>query len=485
MALSQTHMRSSTIENLFLFTACERGDLHTIETHLNSVSSLKISSIRDEYQATLIHYTSRYGHLNILKYFLEIKHIDISQLYTKHGATCVHDAAVCNQMELLKYIFDYYRKNFSEKFRWTIRDEQGNTPLHLAAHYNSLNVLHYLLEEELADPHYRTYNGFQPIHCASQYGHTQCVKLLLLKSPYTINQQTNQLLTPLHLACQAGSLETIQILISYGANLQLKDQNGLNCLHIACQNNHLDIVQWLIEKQTTNIDDVDYMNNTPIHYAATNGNEHIINYLLEKNAKLISNNNGNTPLHLVSKNFYKQKFLDQAAKHGHRNVCSILIERGYCSLTSVNCEQLTAADLAENSGYPSLANEFRRDVNSSSIQVEKATIVRLVIKKRNVPHSDASNQVNEQDLLNKDEQSSNKYPSWLKMTNQTIEEFQQDIQNKQSNLRKIQYDYFQQKPLTNKEDISTSTDYFEYLNNQDKNNEFILNSSIVALSKLQ
>ncbi|CAF3760575.1 unnamed protein product [Rotaria sordida] len=71
------------------------------------------------------------------------------------------------------------------------------------------------------------------------------------------------------------------------------------------------------------------------------------------------------------------------------------------------------------------------------------------------------------------------------MTNQTIEEFQQDIQNKQSNLRKIQYDYFQQKPLTNKEDISTSTDYFEYLNNQDKNNEFILNSSIVAISKLQ
>ncbi|CAF1313843.1 unnamed protein product [Rotaria sp. Silwood1] len=462
MALSQTSssIHSSIIKNLFLFTACVQGDLQTIENHLNSVSSSNICSIRDENQATLIHYVSRYGHLNILKYFLEIKHIDISQLCTRHGATCLHDAAVCNQMDILKYIFNYYKRNFSDKLCWTIRDEQGNTPLHLAAYYNSLDVMHYLLEEEFADPHYRTYNGFQPIHFASQQGHTQCVKLLLSKSPYTVNQQTNQLLTPVHLACQGGSLETIQILISYGANLQLKDQNGLNCLHIACQNNHLDIVQWLIEKHNFKINDVDYMNNTPTHYAATTGNELMINYLLEKNAKIISNNNGNTPLHL-------------AAQHGHRHACSILIERGGCSLTSVNCEQLTAADLAKNSGYLLLANELRRDVNSSSVQIEKATIVRLVIKKRNVPHADASNQVTERDLLNQDEQSSNKYSSWLKMTNQTREE----LQDKGSNFLNK---HLQQESLTNTEDISTSTNHFEHLTNH---NEFISSSSVVAIPK--
>ncbi|CAF4417378.1 unnamed protein product, partial [Rotaria magnacalcarata] len=80
----------------------------------------------------------------------------------------------------------------------------------------------YLLEEEYADPHCRSYSGYQPIHYAAERGHTQSVQILLKKSSDLVNQQTNQLLTPLHLAAQIGSLGTIQILILYGANLQSK-----------------------------------------------------------------------------------------------------------------------------------------------------------------------------------------------------------------------------------------------------------------------
>jgi hypothetical protein len=118
-------------------------------------------------------------------------------------------------------------------------------------------------------------------------------------------------------------------------------------------------------------------------------------------------------------------------------------------LTSVNHEQLTPADLAETAGYPSLANELRLRANaplSSSIRLQKATVVRLVIKKRNVQRSDASNQVNEEDLTIKkystkklnnqrfdfleletdeDQQLTKKYPPWI---NQTPQAFQQEIQ---------------------------------------------------------
>jgi ankyrin repeat protein len=131
MASSRNSVRSSVMANSFLFTACEQGDLQTIETHLKSLSSTEICSIRDQNKASLIHYASRYGNLNILKYFIEIKNIDISQLRTEHGATCAHDAAVCDQTEILQYIFHHNKQNFSEKLRWTVRDEQGNTPLHL------------------------------------------------------------------------------------------------------------------------------------------------------------------------------------------------------------------------------------------------------------------------------------------------------------------------------------------------------------------
>jgi hypothetical protein len=75
----------------------------------------------------------------------------------------------------------------------------------------------------------------------------------------------------------------------------------------------------------------------------------------------------------------------------------------------VNSSQLTPADLANRYGFPSLANELRLHINPSSssssstmnkqIHLENATIVRLVVKRRNVNRCDASNQVNENELI--------------------------------------------------------------------------------------
>ena len=137
MAVSKHRIHSSVSENLVVFKACEQGDLKTLENALNSLSSNEISSIRDEQKATLVHHAARYGHLHILQYLIERKHLDISQLRTEHGATCAHDAAVCDQMEVLNYIFHYHRLTQQnqldsfQKLRWTVRDGEGNSPLHL------------------------------------------------------------------------------------------------------------------------------------------------------------------------------------------------------------------------------------------------------------------------------------------------------------------------------------------------------------------
>ena len=56
-----------------------------------------------------------------------------------------------------------------------------------------------------------------------------------------------------------------------------------------------------VERQNVNVDDVDYNNNSSLHYAAATGNEHILIYLLDKNARILKSNNGNTPLHVVRK----------------------------------------------------------------------------------------------------------------------------------------------------------------------------------------
>ncbi|CAF0766231.1 unnamed protein product [Adineta steineri] len=407
MALAKRINRLPENENFILFAACEQGDLQTLQDYLNPLTTIDIESIRDEQHATLVHYAARYGHINILEYLIEKKHLDISQLRTELAATCAHDAAVCDQVQTLHYIFHYdqlnnknnnnNRQSLSQKLRWNVKDEQGNTPLHLAAAYGSIRTLHYLLEHESADPRIRSYNGFQPIHYAALSGHKDCLKLLLTTAPDTVNEQTSTLLTPLYLACQYGSIDLVKILSSHGANFKLRDENGLNCLHAACQSAHLHIVQWLVEKLNANVDDIDYMNNTPLHYAAANNSEDILIYLLEKGARITKSSHGNTPLHV-------------AAENGHQSICAILIERGGCSVITCNNSQLTPIDLANHYGFSSLANSLRlheksslpsqnASANSKKIQLENATIVRLVVKKPHVTRNDASNQANENEIV--------------------------------------------------------------------------------------
>ena len=72
--------------------------------------------------------------------------------------------------------------------------------------------------------------------------------------------------------------------------------------NLACQYSHLSIVEWLIEKEEMNVNDVDYENRTSIHYAAASGNADLIYYLLDKNGEILSDNHGNSPLHVVSQN---------------------------------------------------------------------------------------------------------------------------------------------------------------------------------------
>lgn len=146
MALSNNKDYSTIGGNSILFEACERGDLQTLKSYLNSLSSSDIKLIRDEQQATLVHYAARYGHIYILEYLVKIKNLDINQLRTEHGATCAHDAAVCDQVGTLNYIFHYQQYDdcneydLFHKLRWTVRDEQGNTPLHLGKKKQSTSV---------------------------------------------------------------------------------------------------------------------------------------------------------------------------------------------------------------------------------------------------------------------------------------------------------------------------------------------------------
>lgn len=60
-----------------------------------------------------------------------------------------------------------------------MRDNQGNSALHLAARLGHIKVLQALVQECFCDVHAFNKNGFTPLHLAASAGRLECVKLLI------------------------------------------------------------------------------------------------------------------------------------------------------------------------------------------------------------------------------------------------------------------------------------------------------------------
>ena len=92
--------------------------------------------------------------------------------------------------------------------------------------------------------------------------------------------------TPLHYACEEGHLTIVEYLISKGANINAKDENGDYVIHYASKEGLLPIVQNLIEQQNIDIDIKGYKEKTPLQYACEEGHLPIVEYLISKGANI-------------------------------------------------------------------------------------------------------------------------------------------------------------------------------------------------------
>jgi ankyrin repeat protein len=121
--------------------------------------------------------------------------------------------------------------------------------------------------------------------------------------------------TPLHEASLKGHLQVAIELIGHGADIEAKDIQGDTPLHFACYAGHLAVIIELIgsndsDSATTsilgkrtsrggaNIEAKDIHGDTPLHYAALNGEVAVVKALLSGGANILAaNNNGHFPIH--------------------------------------------------------------------------------------------------------------------------------------------------------------------------------------------
>jgi len=135
-------------------------------------------------------------------------------------------------------------------FDVNIKNEKGQTPLHLAVAHNHINVFNLLMELK-ANPLAEDNAGSTP----KEYTKEKC---FLDK----FQSQKN-----LHAASKDGDLVKMIELFNQGANVDQQDDNGQTALHLACIYNQLAAVKLLVEQFHANLEIQDYVTLIPENYA--------------------------------------------------------------------------------------------------------------------------------------------------------------------------------------------------------------------------
>ncbi len=91
----------------------------------------------------------------------------------------------------------------------------------------------------------------------------------------------------MHCAALNGHKEIVELLLEKGANVNAVGQGGSTVLHhaVSAKNCQVEIVKTLIEKGG-DVNVADEGGYTPLHCAAFNGHKEIVEFLLEKGAKV-------------------------------------------------------------------------------------------------------------------------------------------------------------------------------------------------------
>jgi ankyrin repeat protein len=125
-----------------------------------------------------------------------------------------------------------------------------------------------------------------------------------------------------HYASANGQVEIVRVLLSKGANLQIKNLREMQPLHLASEGSHgVPRTVKILLNHGADTNTKDCWGNTPLHYAAADGNEHLAHLLLDFRA---------VPWAL---NFGGKTAISLAGENGHVDLARMLREISTILLT--------------------------------------------------------------------------------------------------------------------------------------------------------
>ncbi|CAG9567790.1 unnamed protein product [Danaus chrysippus] len=225
-----------------LHCAAFGNSLEVAEMLICNGASLHAVVQRAGCEDNLVHCAVRNDALECMELFIE-KGVDPAYI-TSGGLNALHLAAELGAHRCLSFLLKETKLSVNGV---TKQRDKECTALHLAASRGYTECVELLLSEG-AKANTKNYRGFTPLHLAARCSGLECVEVLLRDGNADPNAEDQDKRTPLHAAiCNSDrACDIIDMLVSWGAQVNKKDEYGYSPLHLAAMDGLTQCVETLI-----------------------------------------------------------------------------------------------------------------------------------------------------------------------------------------------------------------------------------------------
>lgn len=225
-----------------LHCAAFGNSLEAAEVLIASGASLHAVVQRAGCEDNLVHCAVRADAVECMELFIE-KGVDPSYV-TSGGLNAMHLATELGAQRCLAYLLKETKISVNGV---TKQRDKESTALHLAATRGFAECVELLLAEG-AKVSIKNYKGLTALHLAARCSSLECVEVLLRDGNADPNAEDYDKRTPLHAAISRSerACDIIDMLVSWGAQVNKKDEYGYSPLHLAAMDGLTACVETLI-----------------------------------------------------------------------------------------------------------------------------------------------------------------------------------------------------------------------------------------------
>ncbi|XP_046343367.2 serine/threonine-protein phosphatase 6 regulatory ankyrin repeat subunit C-like [Haliotis rufescens] len=143
-------------------------------------------------------------------------------------------------------------------------DKGHDNILHLACLCGQIEVVKYVLSQDIVDINSRGRKRKTPVMLAATNGHKQV-------NTVEINSRGYKKRTPMMWAALKGHKEVLELLVNNRADASLVDKSGNNILHLACQRGRMEVVKYIVSKVIVDVNAKNKKRETAANIASSQG----------------------------------------------------------------------------------------------------------------------------------------------------------------------------------------------------------------------